>query len=1031
MAGYTRQSAASIVNGSPITAPPLNAEFTQLVSALAASTGHKHDGTTAEGGYVPLIADSDAKNKIVADQTNNRFGVFVEVGTTPVEQVRFQDGAILPVTDSDIDLGGLNLEFKDLFIDGTAHIDTLDVDENASIAGTFAVTDTSIFTGAISAGSLTTTGNSIHATVDINGGAIDSTIIGASTAAAGSFTTVSTTGQATLATADINGGTIDGSVIGGATPQAVTGTIITANTGFSGALTGDVTGNVTSAGTSTFNNITATGTTTGTFVGDLTGNVTASSGTTTLNNLVVDGTVDFTSTALLNVSDPTTAQQAATKNYTDTADALKLNLAGGTMSGAVAMGTNKITGLGNPTDNQDAVSKFYADTSDALKLNLSGGTMSGAIAMGNSKITGLGTPTADTDAATKGFVDTSIANVIEAAPAALDTLNELAAALGDDANFSTTVTNSLATKLPLAGGTMTGDVTLGANKATSTATPATDDTLTRKGYVDDQDATKLALAGGTMSGDITLGSNSATSTATPTTDDTLTRKGYVDTNDALKLNLAGGTMSGAIAMGTSKITGLGDPTANQDAATKAYTDTQDATKLNLSGGTMTGNLVLGSNKATSTATPTSTDDLTRKGYVDSILGSATSSAASAAAASTSETNAATSETNAGNSAAAAAASLDSFDDRYLGAKSSAPSTDNDGDALTTGALYWNTTSADLHIWDGSNWQQGSFTAGSLLANVLEDTTPQLGGNLDLNTNNITGTGNVGITGNITLSGTVDGRDLSVDGAKLDGIESGATADQTKADIDALGIAASTAATLATSRNIAVSGAITGNANFDGSGNISITTTATSDPTVTLTGAVTGSGTMTNLGNVSIATTATADPTLTLSGDASGSATFTNLGNATLSVTVADDSHNHVISNVDGLQTALDGKLSTSGKAADSDLLDGFNSSQTEGGNTVAVRNSSGYLFSSYFNGSGTFSTSGISSGMGRFTGTNGTDTYGRSYTAAAARSLLNVADGATNVTNNNQLTNGAGYATTSAVNAAIAAAPGGTAFSAF
>ena len=106
--------------------------------------------------------------------------------------------------------------------------------------------------------------------------------------------------------------------------------------------------------------------------------------------------------------------------------------------------------------------------------------------------------------------------------------------------------------------------------------------------------------------------------------------------------------------------------------------------------------------------------------------------------------------------------------------------------------------------------------------------------------------------------------------------------------------ASTASTLATARNIAVSGAVTGNANFDGSGNISISTTATSDPT------------------------------LTLSGDASGSATFTNLGNATLSVTVADDSHNHVISNVDGLQTALDGKLGTTAKAADSELLDGVN-----------------------------------------------------------------------------------------------------------
>ena len=80
---------------------------------------------------------------------------------------------------------------------------------------------------------------------------------------------------------------------------------------------------------------------------------------------------------------------------------------------------------------------------------------------------------------------------------------------------------------------------------------------------------------------------------------------------------------------------------------------------------------------------------------------------------------------------------------------------------------------------------------------------------------------------------------------------------------------------------------------------------------------------------------------------------------------------------------------------DADLLDGFNSSQSESANTVAVRSSAGYLFSSYFNGSGTFSTTGITSGMARFTGTNGTDTYGRSYTAAAARTLLNVEDGAT------------------------------------
>jgi len=71
-------------------------------------------------------------------------------------------------------------------------------------------------------------------------------------------------------------------------------------------------------------------------------------------------------------------------------------------------------------------------------------------------------------------------------------------------------------------------------------------------------------------------------------------------------------------------------------------------------------------------------------------------------------------------------------------------------------------------------------------------------------------------------------------------------------------------------------------------------------TLELTGAVTGSVSFNGGSNVTVATTATSDPTLTLDGDVSGSATFTDLGDATLTVTVADDSHNHVVGNIDGL-----------------------------------------------------------------------------------------------------------------------------------
>ena len=62
--------------------------------------------------------------------------------------------------------------------------------------------------------------------------------------------------------------------------------------------------------------------------------------------------------------------------------------------------------------------------------------------------------------ATQSYVGTQIANLVDSSPSTLDTLNELAAALGDDPNFATTTANSIGTKMPLAGGTFTGNVGL-------------------------------------------------------------------------------------------------------------------------------------------------------------------------------------------------------------------------------------------------------------------------------------------------------------------------------------------------------------------------------------------------------------------------------------------------------------------------------------------------------------------------------------------------------------------------------------------
>jgi hypothetical protein len=144
MAGtsYTRQS--TFDDGDVVTAALFNNEYNKLLNAFVyastGTTGHQHDGGAGEGGNIEIIGDQDFLNKLVVDTSNNRWGFFVEVSSSAVEQIRIQDGAIVPVTDNDIDLGTSSLEFKDAYFDGTIHVDTLDVDVNATVAGTLGVT---------------------------------------------------------------------------------------------------------------------------------------------------------------------------------------------------------------------------------------------------------------------------------------------------------------------------------------------------------------------------------------------------------------------------------------------------------------------------------------------------------------------------------------------------------------------------------------------------------------------------------------------------------------------------------------------------------------------------------------------------------------------------------------------------------------------------------------------------------------------------------------------------------------------------
>ena len=141
-------------------------------------------------------------------------------------------------------------------------------------------------------------------------------------------------------------------------------------------------------------------------------------------------------------------------DITNTADRLIINTDGHVdVTGNLDVGAGvDVTGDITVSGTVDGVDVAALNTT-VSNLGISGG----AIASGTTATTQSANDNS-TKVATTAYTDTAISNLVDSSPAALNTLNELAAALGDDANFSTTVNNNIATKLPLAGGTLTGNV---------------------------------------------------------------------------------------------------------------------------------------------------------------------------------------------------------------------------------------------------------------------------------------------------------------------------------------------------------------------------------------------------------------------------------------------------------------------------------------------------------------------------------------------------------------------------------------------
>jgi hypothetical protein len=230
--------------------------------------------------------------------------------------------------------------------------------------------------------------------------------------------------------------------------------------------------------------------------------------------------------------------------------------------------------------------------------------------------------------------------------------------------------------------------------------------------VDAASATASASAAATSA---TNAANSATASANSASA-AATSESNAATSESNASTSATNAANSATSASNSATTATTQATAAAGSATSAASSASTATTQ----ATNAANSATSASGSASTATTQAGIATTQASNAStSASNSATSesnAASSASTATTQATNASNSATAAAASAAAAAASADVFDDTYLGAKSSDPTVDNDGDPLTSGDLYFNTTSNELKVYNGSSWQIAAIDATNLATN---------------------------------------------------------------------------------------------------------------------------------------------------------------------------------------------------------------------------------------------------------------------------------------------------------------------------
>jgi hypothetical protein len=274
--------------------------------------------------------------------------------------------------------------------------------------------------------------------------------------------------------------------------------------------------------------------------------------------------------------------------------------------------------------------------------------------------------------------------------------------------------------------------------------------------------------GATMSGQLNMSGQKIVSLGTPTAATDASNKSYVDsliTTHQAQVDAAAASQAAAAASETAAATSETNAASSAATSTTQATNSANSATASANSATASANSATASatsatasagsaSTATTQATNSSNSASTASTQATNSANSASASATSASQAATSAANAATSATNSSNSATAAASSaasalaaFDNFDDTYLGSKASDPSTDNDGDALTAGDLYFNTTNDVMRLYTGSAWVTAyvpgdavniSFTAAGNLAGTNVQTAIQELDTEKVQTTNATG-----------------------------------------------------------------------------------------------------------------------------------------------------------------------------------------------------------------------------------------------------------------------------------------------------